>query len=181
MTVRRDDNAYLLQVPGGCLTLGLGGYVELHAGRYVQRVPMKYQALLTVQSENPVHLGFDAERGRTWWMFEDRFYWEAEGYTADEVRALIVAADLRRERRLEQAIALTAQAGVATEPARPPIPEAVRIEVWRRDSGQCVRCGSQRNLEFDHIIPLALGGSNTARNIQLLCETCNREKGASLA
>src|SRR5687767_5036950 len=115
MTVRRDDNAYLLQVPGGCLTLGLGGHVELHAGRFVARVPFKYDALIATQAGNPVSLGFDAERARTWWMFEDRFYWEAEGYTADEVKALIVAADLRRERRLEQAIALSAQAGLTTE------------------------------------------------------------------
>ena len=114
-------------------------------------------------------------------MYEDRFYWEAEGYTAEEVKALIVAAELRRERRLEQAIALTAQAGVPPEPTRPPIPEPVRIEVWRRDGGRCVRCGSQRNLEFDHVIPVVMGGSNTARNVQLLCEACNREKGPSLA
>jgi 5-methylcytosine-specific restriction endonuclease McrA len=41
-------------------------------------------------------------------------------------------------------------------------------------------CGSQDRLELDHIIPLAMGGSNTARNIQVLCERCNREKGATL-
>lgn len=52
----------------------------------------------------------------------------------------------------------------------------VRREVWRRDQGRCVQCGSQLNLEFDHIIPVSKGGSNTARNIQLLCENCNREK-----
>ena len=181
MTVRRDPNAYLLQVPGGCLTFGLGGHVEFHAGRFVERIPTKYGALLATQAINPVNLGVDTERGRSWWMFEDRFYWEAESYSADEVKALVHAADLRRDRRLEQAIALAAQAGLQTEATRPPIPEAVRIEVWRRDGGQCVRCGSQRNLEFDHIIPIALGGGNTARNVQLLCEACNREKGASLA
>lgn len=52
----------------------------------------------------------------------------------------------------------------------------VRREVWRRDQGRCVQCGSQLNLEFDHIIPVSKGGSNTSRNIQLLCENCNREK-----
>jgi len=61
------------------------------------------------------------------------------------------------------------------------LPEPVRHEVWRRDRGCCCRCGSQERLEFDHIIPLAMGGSNTARNIQLLCENCNRRKGASLS
>ncbi len=48
--------------------------------------------------------------------------------------------------------------------------------VWRRDRGRCVDCGSQARLEFDHIIPVSKGGSNTARNIQLLCEKCNRKK-----
>jgi len=60
--------------------------------------------------------------------------------------------------------------------SRPIIPEAVRHEVWRRDGGRCVHCGSQENLEFDHIIPISKGGANTARNIQLLCEACNRKK-----
>jgi hypothetical protein len=32
------------------------------------------------------------------------------------------------------------------------IPTAVKVEVWRRDSGQCVQCGSTKNLHFDHDI-----------------------------
>jgi len=62
------------------------------------------------------------------------------------------------------------------EYSREPIPEDVRFAVWRRDGGKCVKCGSQKKLEFDHIIPVSKGGSNTERNIQLLCEHCNREK-----
>jgi 5-methylcytosine-specific restriction endonuclease McrA len=56
------------------------------------------------------------------------------------------------------------------------IPAHVRREVWRRDQGRCVQCESQVRLEYDHIIPFSKGGSNTARNIQLLCEKCNRAK-----
>jgi tetratricopeptide (TPR) repeat protein len=64
--------------------------------------------------------------------------------------------------------------------AREPIPQEVKDRVWRRDEGRCVSCGSSELLEFDHIIPLAMGGSNTERNLQLLCEPCNRDKAAAL-
>jgi hypothetical protein len=63
---------------------------------------------------------------------------------------------------------------------REPIPERVRREVWRRDGGRCVDCGSRERLEFDHIVPVKEGGSNTARNIELRCESCNRRKAASI-
>ena len=56
----------------------------------------------------------------------------------------------------------------------------VRREVWRRDEGKCVKCGSRERLEYDHIIPFSKGGSNTARNIELLCESCNRSKSDSI-
>lgn len=85
--------------------------------------------------------------------------------------------------------AVDVEAGNATDPAastrvvefvREAIPERVRHEVWRRDGGRCVDCGSRERLEFDHIIPISKGGSNTARNIELRCEACNRRKSASI-
>lgn len=60
------------------------------------------------------------------------------------------------------------------------ISQNVKDKVWRRDGGKCVECGSQERLEFDHIIPHSKGGSNTYRNIQLLCEHCNRSKSAKI-
>ncbi len=57
------------------------------------------------------------------------------------------------------------------------IPTRVKLEVWKRDGGKCVKCGSTENLHFDHIIPFSKGGaSNTAHNIQLLCGTHNIQK-----
>lgn len=57
------------------------------------------------------------------------------------------------------------------------IPSNVKLEVWKRDKGQCVQCGSRENLHFDHIIPFSKGGSSiTAKNIQILCAKCNLSK-----
>jgi 5-methylcytosine-specific restriction endonuclease McrA len=66
----------------------------------------------------------------------------------------------------------------AVSVTREPIPKEVQREVWQRDCGKCVVCGSQERLEFDHIIAHSKGGANTARNLQLLCESCNRKKSA---
>jgi hypothetical protein len=60
------------------------------------------------------------------------------------------------------------------------VPSSVKLSVWRRDCGKCVECGSSEKLEYDHIIPVSKGGSNTERNIQLLCEKCNRSKQANI-
>jgi hypothetical protein len=112
-------------------------------------------------------------------MFRDEIYWEEDGLTETEVKALALERMTRKDRRISRAVAMMEQAGTFTS-ARDPIPDDVRIFVWNRDGGRCIRCRSNERLEFDHVIPIALGGANTARNLQLLCETCNREKGASL-
>ncbi len=54
------------------------------------------------------------------------------------------------------------------------IPTTVKIEVWKRDKGKCVICGSKKNLHFDHDIPFSKGGSSiTAQNVRLLCAKHN--------
>jgi hypothetical protein len=52
----------------------------------------------------------------------------------------------------------------------------VRQAVFARDQGKCAICLSQVDIEYDHIIPFEKGGSNSEKNIQLLCKICNRKK-----
>jgi len=57
------------------------------------------------------------------------------------------------------------------------IPTDVKLEVWKRDKGQCVECGSKDELHFDHILPFARGGTSlTSANVQLLCARHNLSK-----
>ena len=63
---------------------------------------------------------------------------------------------------------------------REAISSAIRRAVWLRDQGRCVKCGARERLEYDHIIPVSQGGANTERNIELLCERCNRSKGGRI-
>ena len=57
------------------------------------------------------------------------------------------------------------------------IPSSVKLEVWKRDEGKCVECGSTDNLHFDHILPFSKGGTSLLpRNIQLLCARHNLKK-----
>lgn len=93
--------------------------------------------------------------------------------------ALVEAHVLRQRRKVERAHASVASARPAGR-TRLSIADDVKTFVWQRDEGRCVQCGSNENLEFDHIIPLTMGGANTARNLQLLCEPCNRAKGGNL-
>nr|MBA3261856.1 HNH endonuclease [Thermoleophilaceae bacterium] len=130
-----------------------------------------------LQRERPVPV-VEAE-GRRWWWFRDRFYWEDEGLTAHDVMALVVERERRRRRKLERAhAALHRELGGV--PRREPIPRAARLAVWERDGGRCVECGSDFDLQYDHVIPFSMGGATTAENLQLLCAGCNRDKGASL-
>jgi hypothetical protein len=67
-------------------------------------------------------------------------------------------------------------------------PPWARRAIFHRDKGTCTLC--DRNLtglidplaveNYDHIIPLDLGGLNDVTNLQLACKDCNREKAARM-
>ena len=156
------------------------GHVQRRLLRYVlvlagEPAAMVSRHALREQQQRPVAVLDDGER--TYWAFEERLYWEDAGLTTDDVLALVRERQRRARRTLERAHA--ALAG-ETAQRRQPIPRTVRLAVFERDGGRCVECGSRALLQFDHVIPVAMGGSNAPGNLQLLCDECNREKGASL-
>lgn len=74
---------------------------------------------------------------------------------------------------------LTASSGFSSDRSRR-IPDAVRREVFIRDGGKCVQCGSDYPLHYDHILPYSKGGGNTVENIQILCGPCNIRKSDNI-
>lgn len=124
-----------------------------------------------------------APGGRTYWWCMDRFVWEDDGLSARDVLALVHERHVRAQRRLARAHATLEQehGDAAHGPRREPVPRDVRRAVWERDGGACVQCGDAFELQFDHVIPVALGGANTVDNLQVLCGPCNRAKGADVA
>ncbi len=107
-------------------------------------------------------------------------FFQVKGPYSEEEAKLLVREKLRKIRSQVDYLKFRDSPEADLEYERLPISEDVKNMVWRRDEAKCVQCGSNRNLEFDHIIPVSKGGSNTARNLQLLCENCNRQKSASI-
>lgn len=96
---------------------------------------------------------------------------------AEVIAAIERGADLSK---LDTAVLLSETMKSPSDVSSRNIKQGVKNLVWNRDGGKCVKCGSNQKLEFDHIIPVSKGGSNTYRNIQLLCENCNRKKSNKL-
>ena len=121
-----------------------------------------------------------APGGRTYWWCMGRFYWEDDGLSADDVFALVFERSVRAQRRLARAHATVALGQAPPSPRREGIARDVRRAVWERDGGACVQCGEAFELQFDHVIPVALGGGSGVENLQVLCGACNRAKGAEV-
>jgi len=180
--LREDRNARFLPENPGCFS-GISGKIYRFCCREGSTkdflTQAKWNLLLNEQQEDPVKV-FNSVSGRSWWMFQDKFYWEDKKLRDIEVKALLTERIRKDERRIERAVRLMEQEALSNN-RREPIPDSVKMLVYSRDNGKCVKCGSEQNLEYDHIIPVSKGGSNTEKNLQLLCATCNRSKGGNLA
>ena len=119
-------------------------------------------------------------RPRQYWSFQGLFYWDDEQLNADEVNALLLTRQHLSRQRVERAKASVARGLDNSKPTRRKIAPEVQLFVLTRDGHQCVECGSRDELQFDHIIPIALGGSDEAENLQILCASCNRRKGSNI-
>lgn len=53
-------------------------------------------------------------------------------------------------------------------------------DLLNKYGNKCLKCGSTKRLEADHVIPLSRGGSNSIENIQPLCRTCNSSKSTKI-
>ncbi len=127
------------------------------------------------QQEHPVRLRQDGRRS-LWW-FRDRFYWDDDRHSAEDVEALALQRTKRDERKLKSAHALMIGDDA---PRRAPIPAGIGRAVIARDGLQCIQCGTTEELQFDHVLPVALGGGTSVENLQVLCGECNRAKSDSL-
>jgi 5-methylcytosine-specific restriction endonuclease McrA len=159
---------------------------QLILGRLFKWVPAGDDDFHQLQKTVPQE--FHEFQGSRYWAFREKVI----KYTPDEATVSVSPeeftlllkhfvlkgeANMARVRREVQAFE---NLQTVSKAQRERIPEEVRLFVWQRDEGRCVRCGSNLRLEFDHIIPVVENGSNTERNIQLLCETCNRQKGRTV-
>lgn len=133
------------------------------------------------EKETYVNWGREDYAQVQYWLYKNRLFEERDSfdYTPAEWK-LLVREEFDKERRLFEKLHAKFSGLPNSTKSRSKIPTEVRIFVWQRDGGRCVECSSNENLEYDHIIPFAKGGSNTERNLQLLCGNCNRLKSDNI-
>lgn len=140
--------------------------------------PEKYNAMASQQRSVPQKVSQTEQR--SWWWFEDAFYWDSGNYAAQDVLALIRDRQRKDQQRLRRAHMMLNAEQASAGNRREPVPRELRRMIFERDGGHCVECGSNFDLQYDHIIPVALGGATSFENLQLLCGDCNREKSANI-
>lgn len=184
-----DDNDPLAE---GCLNFYNNAISEIDDLKISSDIePRRFNAnlfMLIVYINGTSQLDYYIRKHLTFWFYMNNVYGlfftkKDRTISLKQQQLLIYEAydkDRKKWERLEKLYAKGVNSKSHSQYIRERIPEQVRIEVWRRDDGKCVRCGSREKLEYDHIVPVSKGGSNTSRNIELLCEKCNRQKSANI-
>jgi 5-methylcytosine-specific restriction endonuclease McrA len=177
--LRADKKAEIVALPWTLPRLFFGRYA-LQSGKRIFDVrwkkPWVEEARARQQGE-PVPLFTLKER--SYWWFHDCVYWDDDELSSDDVKALVLQRERTHHRKLQTAHSLM-RAEEDGRPTRTPVPVEIRRAVFERDSGKCVECDSNFDLQYDHVLPVALGGATTVENLQLLCADCNQRKSDSL-
>jgi hypothetical protein len=179
--LRRVENAYITHKVGfftkkGTYTLRLGARTAYTSTAKIHRDD--YQHMLNDSINNPIRFIWTGER--SYWLFQNRWYWDNDDLSADQIYALLVTKAQREQQRINRAQTMVAMQQQPQPTLRGAIPDDLKQYVWTRDGARCRRCGSNVELQFDHVIPVAFGGATSAENLQILCGPCNRSKGASV-
>lgn len=177
--LRADKNAEVVALPWSIPRLFSGRYT-LRSGKRVFDARWRrawVEQTKAAQLEQPMSL-LTAGKRRYWW-FHDCVYWEDDQLTPEDVKALVLQRERKAQRQLQTAHSLM-RAEEQGQPTRVPVPVEIRRAVFERDGGKCVECESNFDLQYDHILPVSLGGATTVENLQLLCTDCNRHKSDSI-
>lgn len=119
-------------------------------------------------------------QGRNLWWSKQGLFWADTNTNDEEVQLLLWDRQRKHDSKLDRLRKIRAQEANFDEARRERVSDEVRAFVWERDEGRCVKCGSQEDLQFDHIIPVAKGGGNMIENVQILCGECNRQKSDNI-
>jgi 5-methylcytosine-specific restriction endonuclease McrA len=177
--IRRAENVCLAHSPG--LFTGKG-WLTIIVGRRAHRIAKVHKDEVARAEATSATWPVRCARlgDRTYYKFQGKFYWDNDDLSPDQVYALLVTRQQRQAQRIDRAQAMVTIGAQRRPVERGVIPDDVKQFVWMRDGGACRHCGSTVELQFDHIIPVSMGGSSEPENLQILCGPCNRRKGASL-
>ena len=176
--------------------------VNITDGPNRQAIPLALERVLSAEEYNrsqsePMSLArIEAARSRDpdcavpelFWLFKDHIYATSRmpgqterGEVVLRIKALQFKSTESIKRLREKVANFEATESLPTaRAARAPLSDDVKLLVWARDGGKCIKCGRAGELHFDHVVPVSKGGGDHAENIQLLCRSCNLSKGGRL-
>ncbi len=172
MTLKSANDVQCMWEPGPAGLLGGRAKVYLQIGR--RKVYSDFRLTRAEFMNKKERSGTEPEFywkvGRwNYWRYKDKWYVEDDGLKPDEVAALASSYGLKLKKKINEAKTAVAAQRVPDGSLREFIPEQVRLTVWERDEGKCQLCGATTDLQFDHVIPVSMGGSLIRRTISRSC------------
>ena len=173
------------QVRGGGIIVSVDDVSKLSDSEIGQMVrAMIPTAELALACEHAYYLTSTHAPGRFWYV---RVLEKLEGMSeaeelmrryADQDEGISEALDMIAKARAEKQLREKGRSSSAqTRKEAKSRYDSLFMEVGRRDGFACATCGYAGNdLQLDHVVPVAKGGTNDLGNLQLLCPPCNLAK-----